>query len=122
MYSIIYRPGNEIGYSIFEYSMNNTISTDYFLHEVDQVSLLLSQFEILVQKFQCKLPAVGPKLLSDSLGFFWGDIKHCRLTIDEFKNKRLSFLYYSMITLESFKQIKINKRIVIDSAKEQWKI
>ena len=121
-YSVIQRPGNEIGESLFEYAMKHDTNTDYFLQVVDQNTILISQLETFSMQNLNKVPAIGPKLFSDSLGFFWGDIKHWRSTMHEFKIDRLSNLYYSMLSVESFKHIKINKQLVINTAKAQWKI
>lgn len=117
-YTIVKRPGNELGKDIFTDMITNKVDDKYFISMVCEISHLISHLTEIASVF----PNIMPKLIKDSHGFVFTDIKEWTLGPRIFISNCHTRLYRTLIIFERMYGIKLNNTLILSKAEQQWNL
>ena len=115
-YTIVARPNNERGIDMFQDILEGKVNTDYMLTKVDHITTLIQHLNHVSDLF----PNVMPKLLRDSQGFFFSDIKEWTLPPEIFISNCLTRIYRNMVILDTMYGITVDKSKILNKARIEW--
>lgn len=82
-YSVVQRPGFQLGKPFFELHFENRVDTDLMIDFIENFRELHNYLKNLCTKYNIKFP-IPPKILVDSEGMFWSDFKYWKYSEKDF--------------------------------------
>lgn len=120
-YSIVKRPGNQLGNGFLEFFMMNQITENTVLRSIHEFYELFLHIQTVHKKYNCPYPFV-PKQFEDSEGRFWGDFKYWKYSEQEFRNNYVDSMNRFLLVLDNDRDISLNRVKIIDKLYDVWKM
>jgi hypothetical protein len=120
-YSVVKRPGNQIGNGFLELFMMNRIDESTVLRSIDEFYELFLHIKNLHKIYNCPYPFV-PKQFEDSQGRFWGDFKYWKYSEQEFRTNYIDSMNRFLPVLNNDRDISLNTNFIMDKLYDIWKM
>lgn len=101
-YSIVIRPGGELGYGMIERALSNDLTQTDIEENIDSIAVLLQSLDQLNKKYEIPYP-FPPKQFANSTHKFWADFKYWKYTKQQFiENYQLAYKRFLPILVEDY--------------------
>lgn len=120
MYTVVQRPENQYGVSLFDDMLIGNIDTNYLSVWIDDASIMFNELILLHHQTGCNLPRVFPKRIKTSNGIAWVDFKRWDYSYEEFITMHTAIFYRTLLKFESQNKIYLDKARLLNKVRTKW--
>jgi hypothetical protein len=120
-YSIIQRPGNNLGLGFIELLMMDKITEETIMASIDDMMILFKHLCRCNDLYGSPFP-FPPKQFENASGKFWGDFKYWKYDREEFKQNYMIGIERFLPVLSNDYNIPLNTHIILEKLYHIWKI
>lgn len=120
-YSIVQRPGSNLGEGFLEKLMRDDINQTDILDSIEENFILFNHLKNINKKYNCPFP-YPPKQFENNSGKFWGDFKYWKYSEEDYvKNYLVGVERFLPVLTDNYK-LSLNTKLILEKINAVWKM